>query len=344
MPGLDEQIRDLFEAGIHPVSADEVMDVPAPSGGHRARASRPGVWSVGIAAACIAVVAVAAAVRPSDSQAPLNKAATVLERASLAAASGTGLASGTSLSFTDTYLVHGSYAPLTGSPFNYQIMGTANWTITASGTGEGQLTLGSVSFPTPQDETAFITAGSPDLEPTKQLSETLPLSPSQSAALQAQHGIGGAPAQPSVLPYSEVATLSTNPTTLRTELVQRFESGRFDVGKTIDLAASLLEEGASGPQRAALYKMVAGLPGVTSNGTVVTDVTHQPGTAVSVTEGGIEHQVIFDPTTSTVLEERWTPVGPSSAPPSSAIRSTPSPVDHQSLAYTVFGTPTASQT
>lgn len=112
----------------------------------------------------------------------------------------------------------------------------------------------------------------------------------------------------------------------------KYENGHLDVGQTFDLAANLLEEGAGPAQRSALYKMVASLPGVTLDGPTVTDITYKQGIGVSVDVDGARRELVFDPTTSSVLEERNTvgPNWPTSLPsPQSGNPSTPSAVAHR---------------
>ena len=119
----------------------------------------------------------------------------------------------------------------------------------------------------------------------------------------------------------------------------KYENGHLDVGQTFDLAANLLEEGAGPAQRSALYKMVASLPGVTLDGPTVTDITYKQGIGVSVDVDGARRELVFDPTTSSVLEERNIvgPSWPTSLPSlNPGNPSTPSAVGTQILAYTVF--------
>jgi hypothetical protein len=221
--------------------------------------------------------------------------------------------------------------------FNFDIPGSGEWWIPRSGEGEDQVSMGQVVFPTSSDRTKWLAAGSPRLAPSGVLDEQFPLSPAQQQAQAAEQGVGALPLEPTVLTQSQVASLPTDPTELKGVLVEEYLEGYRDPGTLFDLAASLLEEGASSAQRSALFKMVSFIPGVSSVGKVATDVTGQRGTAVTLNVNGFTHEMIFDPTTSTVLEEKTSQnKGPSSSPPTEISGSAEI---NETLEYTIFQAP-----
>jgi hypothetical protein len=354
VPDLSTQIREYVDGVNEPVT---IYDVGAVLERHsianrRGGSSRhPRRLGVGVGAAVLAsvVVVVALVALPSGIRrghtAPRHgsgQAATAV----LDEAAGTALAAnseaprlGQILNLTDVFLVHGFVKGSDGQHFSYNVAGTGQWSLNPDGTGSEMITLGDPSFSSSADKATWIALGSLVLVPSHQITESLPLTPAQSQQQTAQNGLGAPPTSPTVLPYNEVAALPTDPGTLEQELVAKYENGHLDVGQTFDLAANLLEEGAGPAQRSALYKMVASLPGVTLDGPTVTDITDKQGTGVSVDVDGARRELVFDPTTSSVLEERNIvgPSWPTSLPfPQSANPSTPFAAGTQILAYTVF--------
>lgn len=349
MPSLAEEIRAFVDSGIRPVSADEARRYMAtrPIGASNAggqspqapvrrprRPRRPGAAVLTLAAAVVLLLvlllpAAAPRARQSSAQAALETAARH------AASAAVSLAAGEELSVREDFLVDGVFRPASGAAFDYQLPGTDTWYMDRSGTGQERLQLGAAAFPSVADRAAWQAAGSPTLGADLQLTEPLPLSPAQSQTQQNQHGVGAAPTQPTVIPYDRVQALSSEPGPLERQLIAEFESGYADPAQTLDLAATILEEGATGAQRRALYEMVAALPGVVGDGSVTTDLTHQRGVGVSITEGGCRSELIFDPETSAVLEERWTPLSPQASAVPTTIGG-PTSVNEQALAYVVY--------
>jgi hypothetical protein len=78
-------------------------------------------------------------------------------------------------------------------------------------------------------------------------------------------------------------------------------SGATDDGATFHFAGTFLQSGAPTKVRAALYRLIASLPGVESLG-AMTDRLGRHGIGVGYTGYGIRDVLIFDPATSAVLE------------------------------------------
>jgi hypothetical protein len=72
---------------------------------------------------------------------------------------------------------------------------------------------------------------------------------------------------------------------------------------TADLAGGFLAVVARPAVRAALYRMIEGLPGIQNLGPM-TDPLGRHGVGVAVTKDGIRVEIVYDPVTSAVLEER----------------------------------------
>jgi hypothetical protein len=339
MPELAERIRVLVDAGIRPVSAEEAMG-PGHREPRRPPAPRPAriavACSAGAMLAAVALVAVLVAVLVGTS--PTGPAARGPRLAALKAAARTAAAaprpagSGTWLAVTEDFVVDGLYRPAGGRPFAYRVAGVDRWSMDPLGTGREELTLGAPYFPTGADRAADRAAGSPRLGVPTTWVVRLPTDAPTAVAGQAAHGIGAAPALPAVVPSSTVRALSTDPATLRRQLQDELLGGYSDAATTMSLAGALLEEGATPAQRAALYRMVASLPGVTDRGRVRTDVTHRWGIAVSLDQHGQRTELVFDPRTSQVLEERWTTSSRVAGPPNTSSGAT----DTERLGFVVY--------
>jgi hypothetical protein len=352
MSDLESRIHRLVESGIRPLEFEEIPRRSA-RGWQRPRPSRPLVLAGAGSLVLVGLVLVATVVFLSGPAryAPrqganahhntTHAAQEVLYEASKTATSESSqaLVPGQSLNITESFLVHGFVKGANGEKFYYNVTGSGAWSLNADGSGTESITLGNPTFPSAADQATWVDLGSPALVPSHQITETLPLSQAEAEAQAAQGGLGAPPSAPTVLPYTDVAALPTNPDSLEQDLVKQYENGQLDVGQTFDLAANLLEEGAGPQQRSALFQMVASLPGVSLDAAAVTDIIGQKGTGVSINVEGVRHELIFDPTTSAVLEERnvVSSAWPTSIPKPSSKNPSVSPlVGTQILAYTVF--------
>ena len=189
--------------------------------------------------------------------------------------------------------------------------------ISPDGSGRLAESYGSPTFLTPADKARWIQAGSPPLTDGH-------LPPDVS---------GG----PGTLYFVNMSQLPTNPSVLKALL----DNGRLDDGglethppgspngpytyptpgpaKEFEDVGDLLSETYASPQlRAALYQVAATLPGVELVGTV-TDDQGRTGTAVAYASQGVRTELIFDPTTSALLEERVVVTDSSKIGPSSGV-------------------------
>ena len=368
MSDLSSRIQTLVDGGIRPVTPSEIAtqnnEAPAIPLNHLLvprRNRKRIIWTTLAAAVSLAVILTLVLVDPPgkrvESIAPTpshrastNQATAALDSAGVHAGGLPAVApgAGQSLTSSETFLVQGFLSDPNGTHFYYEVPGTAIWSLRPDGTGTERVSLGNPKFPTSSDEAAWSAVGSPQLVPTHEFSESLPVSQADSQAQAAQGGLGASPISPTVVPYTDLASLSTDPATLEEQLVSRYEGGQADTGETFELAANLLEQGAGPAQRSALFRMVASLPGITFEGPTATDVTDAPATGVSLTTGGVKSELLFDPRTSTVLEERnivgsgWPTNLPT--PTNSAASANPSPIGSQILLYTLFQSPTISST
>ena len=122
---------------------------------------------------------------------------------------------------------------------------------------------------------------------------------------------GGIPSQTFAKGQSIVtADLPTDLARLEQFIVRHFEGGgREDVAATFDFAGTFLQAGAPPQVRAALYRLIQGLPGIEALGPM-TDRLGRHGIGVGFTEYGVRDVLIFDPATSAVLEREGIAVDP----------------------------------
>ena len=105
------------------------------------------------------------------------------------------------------------------------------------------------------------------------------------------------------------ADLPTDPARLEQFIVRHFEGGPEDVAATFDFAGTFLQAGAPPQVRAALYRLIQGLPGIEALGPM-TDRLGRHGTGVGFTQYGVRDVLIFDPATTAVLEREGIAVDP----------------------------------
>jgi hypothetical protein len=134
-----------------------------------------------------------------------------------------------------------------------------------------------------------------------------------------------------VYPYA--ASLSTDPAALETFIQRQYEGGATDNGATYHFAGTFLQSGAPPNVRAALYRLIAGLPGVEWLGPMA-DRLGRPGIGVGYTGDGIRDVLIFDPATSAVLEREGVAV----AYLSPAVTREPAIWPGEVVNYTVYAT------
>lgn len=109
--------------------------------------------------------------------------------------------------------------------------------------------------------------------------------------------------------YPGAAELPADPVALKRFIEHHFEGGKPTADATFDFAGTFLQAGAPPAVRAALYQLIESLPGVESLGSL-TDQLGRQGTGVGYTSHGIRDVLIFDPSTSAVLEREGVVVDP----------------------------------
>lgn len=272
-----ESLRSRRESGL----------APAP---HRPRRPRRRT-AITIAAAGLAIaLAIPIALPGGVSGGADPAAAAVLHRVALRAAQqpaepapGPGQYLYTRSESASTFL----YVVGDGTTFFFSQPSTRESWIATDGSGRIMGTSGAVSFPTEEDRTTWIAAGSPDL--SENLTEDDLFDPGD-------------------LFYADYADLPIDPE----ELLERIEhreiigiGGPANDWGTFMIIGDLLRETSLQPRvRAALYQIAAELPGVELVGPVV-DGVGRAGVAVAYTnldsDAPSRQELIFDPTTAELL-------------------------------------------
>jgi hypothetical protein len=157
--------------------------------------------------------------------------------------------------------------------------------IGADGSGRILETFGTLSFVTPADRAAWVSAGSPSISTT----------PSDTTF--GPHTLSDGP--------GDLASLPTDPSALGAELsARKIEGGPPGPAEDFVQIGDLLRETDASPAlRAAVYQVAADIPGAILLGTV-TDHSGRSGIGIArVNDDGVEQEYVFDPTTSALLGE-----------------------------------------
>jgi hypothetical protein len=107
----------------------------------------------------------------------------------------------------------------------------------------------------------------------------------------------------------KAGTLPTSPAALQQAIVTRFEDGHSRPSATFVYAATFLNAGSTAALRAALYRVIESLPGVTNLGPAK-DQLGRRGQAVGLVTAGTREVLIFDPASTVVEEEEMVAVAP----------------------------------
>lgn len=320
-PLTDSSASLSAEAMLHRILASERDARVVRSNEEPLHSIRSARKSVGVVVGVAAVAAVALVVGmvavPGSPVRPNAAAAQVLSRAATVAADqplGPVPAAGQFL-YVKT-LKGGTQSETTGNlpGWSYQFSESAQQWIAPDGSGREVIAANpTVTFLTAQDQADWAASGKP--MPTAISSDNT-------------YPAGG-------MAYPDSANLPTTASALEEAIVTQHEHGSSDPLATFNEAGNILEEGASPALRSALFKMIEQLPGIQDLGPM-TDRLGRTGVGVGLTENGIEGQLIFDPTTSAVLQYQAVVVAPvGNGLAVSGSRPTPLP-DGTVINYTVY--------
>lgn len=153
------------------------------------------------------------------------------------------------------------------------------------------------------------TVGQPDfLTPADRASYEAWLAAGETSNVKASFGWGTTQNEtyaPGELSYRDTSGLPVDPDELRSMIEDRqIVDGPSGDWETFVLATDLIRDSYARPAlRAALYEVMAGLPGIEVVGDTV-DAAGRRGIALASTHDGYRNEVVFDPKTAKILEER----------------------------------------
>jgi catechol 2,3-dioxygenase-like lactoylglutathione lyase family enzyme len=298
MTKVDEREPMRFEQDVLDLAVESLRArhgsglAPAPRRPRRRRRAMVAIAAAGLAIAIAIPIALPGGVTGGADPA----AAALLHRVALRAAQqppdsapgpGQYLYTRSESTFTLLYVVGD------GSTFLFRTPNVREFWVSPDGSGRILNTPGAVTFPTEGDRAAWIAAGMPHL------SEWVT---DEDADDEFDRFA------PGELTFENHADLPTDPEALL-ELIESREliGGPGGDWETFSIVGDLLRQTYTSPKvRAALYQVVAGLPGVELVGRVV-DGAGRPGVAVAYTNPSSDArsrlELIFDPKTTELLEE-----------------------------------------
>jgi len=246
-------------------------------------------WPFALAGTAAAVAAVAAAlvIVLVQTGSPQSAVAAVLNRTARIAADrpATPPPRPGQFVYTRSHSLNKSTSVRHGHAFSVLVHQNREAWIGTDGSGRLHETTTGAEFISNRDRKEWIAAGRPKLS---------------------EHGHSNELLAPGRLDYLDLSKLPTDPAALKTVIEQRkIEAGPPGDAETFTIVGDLLRETYASPQlRAALYRVVAGLPRVVLLGQTEDD-TGRPGIAVAYTKDRVRHELIFDPHTSVLLGERY---------------------------------------
>jgi len=308
MLDLSEEIRDHVQKVCPPVTLSEVR-VIADKFDDKDSPPRRSRRMLVLVVACLLVTVLVAAVliQVAPEGAPsTSAAATLAEAARVAASRPAGSVPGPHqylyYEVTGAVLSDGP-AATGGKEFPVvSVQRTQTW-VAPDGSGRQRITTTRTSLLLPSQQKAWKAAGSPGADAGFRNSDTT--LPDSSA------GRFGPPGGPFVLgpgntwrlSYPDTTHFPTQPSALE-RAIKKYYGVTGGFSTVFALAGDGLQVGASPALRAALFKLVERLPGVSVIGQTK-DEAGRPGIGVSMTSGGIRTVLIFDPQTSAVLGETF---------------------------------------
>jgi hypothetical protein len=297
MVTVDEREPMLFEQDVLEIALESLRSRrdpgPAPAPHRRRRPRRRTVTAIAAAGLAIAI-AIPIAIPGGVTGGADPSAAAVLHRVALRAAKqpqeptpGPGEFLYTRSESDSTFL----YVVGDGRTFSFAQPSTRTSWLGPDGSGRILDAAGAVTFLTEDDRATWIAAGSPDL--------CLDACPGKTESELFDAG---------ELRYANYSNLPTDPEELL-ELIEGRElvGGPHGDWETFEIVGDLLRETSLQPrERAALYQVIAELPGVELVGRVV-DGAGRSGVAVAYTRMNTDapsrHELIFDPITAELLGE-----------------------------------------
>jgi hypothetical protein len=303
MPELSEMIRDHVDAVAPQVSLDDVSALiergaaAAPSG--RTRRRRVRVALVVAATTLVVALVTTLLIVPTGSQS--SSAATALNEAAMVAASRPSGPVPHAHQYLYYEMTQGfvQTTPISAGQKSvlYRYTDTENTWVAINGTGRQRITYASPTVVLPYQR-AQSSASRAQLKPPSASDTTFP------TTFSGGQPVGGPLIRTGptsyVLSYVDTAVLPTQTAALESYIERYYGAPRSQATTVFFFAANNLAVGASPAVRAALFKVVERLPGVTLLGRTK-DASGRVGVGVALSTTQDRLILIFNPHTSTVL-------------------------------------------
>jgi hypothetical protein len=292
--GYAPQIRDLIDGAASPITVEEIKArarrVPQPP---RRRSRR---WRSLVLALVIPLVlpVIGATVLLAPSSSP-PAAAAALDQASTVAASQPASAvpgAGQYLYYTESENVVVTFPVAGTAPVLFQTLMTTQTWVAPDGSGRQSVSYSPWSPVLASDNQAWVAAGSPQPSDLTNTDTTFPTSSTPAAGGPFTTSASGQV----LLTYPAPADIPTDPTALKTYLVDRYGTGDSAIA-LFQTAGELLQQGVSPDVRAALFQVIKSLPGIILVGNTATQAGVN-GVGVALDDAGFRYTLVFDPQTS----------------------------------------------
>ena len=287
-PEQDPKAQERARARLREAMASEL---PAPAGIERRRPLlRPARW-LGVAAAIVTAVLIGQTVLSQHEHAPIAAATELRRLASVAAASRPvripagkviSLSSESTTNVTESSDEDSNQDLTTGQTYDLSVQRSVHTFIAPDGSGTRISTITNLSFPTEQDHQMWLALKPSEYQIHKVTTDViLPGELSQNR---------------------DLSTLPTDPAGLLTALrIPSIGKGSLDDGQVMSDVETILSQANPSPAlRAALFQVLAGLPGIRSLGQVQ-DPAGRTGVGFMLPEGSKDVEIVVDPATSNVL-------------------------------------------
>lgn len=303
MPELSEMIRDYVDAVAPHVTLEDVRartggDHAAPAAKPRRRRTRVGS---AVAATALAMALVAALLIVSTGS-PQSSAAATLNHAALVAASrpnGPTPGAHQYLYYETTEgSVQGTPVPAGENPILYRYTETLDTWVAPNGSGRQRITYAPDSVVLPSQRAAWEAPPARVIPPTTS-DTTFPTTFAGSRPVGGPLVTGSRSSYE--LSYPDTAKFPTQSAALESAIKKHFDV-RGGSTPIFFLVGNVLQVGASPALRAALFKLVEQLPGVTLLGRTK-DASGRIGVGVALSTPHIRDILVFNPHTSAVLGE-----------------------------------------
>jgi hypothetical protein len=308
MLDLSEELREYVDEACPTVTLNEIerkrgRPPEERTSGQGPRRDRRTVGLLGAAAVVILAVVLVVQLLPGSGSSPGSDAEAALAHAARVAAARPAVSSpgpGRFLYYMTTQTMQGSTPKSAAAhPFLFEETQTTQTWVAHDGSGRQRIVRGQPELVSPDQKSAWMAAGSPRaLLPVPGITDTRYPSrlPPDGGPFVTAHG-------EYFLSYLDSSKFPTQPAALQQYMDRYFEIAGGPT-TTFLLAGNVLQVGANPALRSAIFGLIEHLRGVTLLGPTK-DPSGRSGTGVAIDGDGTQYILVFNPTTSAVLGEKF---------------------------------------